>query len=70
MTPATYIFPKDGLAYIQFKTGKYFIYKDSATLKTDSVIVTTSLLDTVNGTVYSFIGSFPYVGEEYTLISF
>lgn len=66
--PATYKFPKDGLAYIQLTTGKYFIYKDSATLKTDSVVVTTSLLQTVNGTASSFIGSYQYVGEEYFLI--
>jgi hypothetical protein len=40
-------FSRDALAYVQLTPGKYFIYKDSATSSQDSVVVTTSLLDTV-----------------------
>jgi hypothetical protein len=57
-------FPKDGLAYIQFNTGKYFIYKDSATLKTDSVVVTESLLQPTSTT----IGNALYNEQQYSLI--
>lgn len=34
----------EGLTYVQLDLGKYFIYKDSANGKLDSVVVTTSLL--------------------------
>lgn len=44
--------------------GKYFIYKDSATLKLDSVLVTESLLEPYSTT----IGRTPYNEERYTLI--
>ncbi|HZY40234.1 MAG TPA: hypothetical protein VFE53_26455, partial [Mucilaginibacter sp.] len=42
--PLTYKFSANALAYIQFTSGKYFIYKDSAANKTDSVVVTESLI--------------------------
>src|SRR5436305_11433741 len=36
---------EEGLQYIQLDTGKYFIYKDSATAILDSVVVTQSSLE-------------------------
>lgn len=56
--------PKDGLAYIQFSTGKYFIYKDSATLKSDSVFVTESVLQPISTTIIGVL----YNEEQYSLI--
>jgi hypothetical protein len=64
----TYTFSSNGLAYIQLSTDKYFIYKDSATLTTDSVVVTQSLLDTVSGTQSTIFGPEKYTAQEYTLI--
>lgn len=63
-----YTFSPNGLAYIQLSTGKYFIYKDSATLTTDSVVVTQSLLDTISGIEATFFGNEKYTAQEYTLI--
>jgi hypothetical protein len=42
--PATieYILDPNGLKYIQLRLGQYFIYKDSASGLTDSVVVTES----------------------------
>src|SRR5436190_12095574 len=40
-------FSRDALSYVQLTAGKYFIYKDSTTSSQDSVVVTTSLLNTV-----------------------
>jgi hypothetical protein len=57
-------FPKDGLAYIQFNPGKYFIYKDSATLESDSVIVTESSLQPTSTTVASVL----YNEQQFSLI--
>jgi hypothetical protein len=37
----------EGLQYVQLDVGKYFIYKDSASGKLDSVVVTKSLLENV-----------------------
>lgn len=66
VAPATYELSKDGLAYIQFNVGKYFIYKDSLANKTDSVVVTQSLLQTYNS-VYSDVHT-PYTGQTYTIV--
>jgi hypothetical protein len=67
--PPNYTFSKDGLAYIQLAVGKYFIYKDSATLKTDSVVVTESLLETVSETGQAPGGfGYPYTVQRYSLI--
>jgi hypothetical protein len=64
-----FTFSKEALDYIKFNPGKYFIYKDSATLTTDSVVVTESLLDTVSGTEDGFFGVIDhYTAQEYTLI--
>ena len=64
-----FTFSKEGLSYIQFNPGKYFIYKDSTTLTTDSVVVTESLLDTVSGTENGFFGvTDHYTAQEYTLM--
>ena len=59
---------KKRLAYVQLTSGKYFIYKDSATLTTDSVVVTTSLIETVSGTGTSYFGSYLYNSENYSLV--
>lgn len=40
-------FSRNALDYINLNQGKYFIYKDSATLNTDSVIVTKSNLENI-----------------------
>jgi len=62
-----YPLPADGLAYIQFNTGKYFIYKDSAANKIDSVIVTESLLSGTSGiSGPSFVHD--YTSQQYTLV--
>ena len=64
-----FTFSKEALDYIKFNPGKYFIYKDSATLTTDSVIVTKSLIESVSGTTPVFFGTtFYYTEEVYTLI--
>jgi len=39
-------FSKEALAYVQMPANKYYIYKDSATGETDSVVVTKSTLET------------------------
>jgi len=39
-------FAKEGLNYVQIPLNKYFIYKDSVSGNTDSVIVTQSILET------------------------
>lgn len=61
-----YLLSKDGLAYIQYNAGKYFIYKDSLANKTDSVVVTQSLLQTYRG-VYSDTHT-AYTGQNYTIV--
>jgi hypothetical protein len=61
-----YLLSKDGLAYVQFNVGKYFIYKDSVANKTDSIVVTQSLLQTYKG-VYSDI-HLAYTGQKYTIV--
>jgi len=43
----TFNLSKESLAYVQIPIGKYFIYKDSVSGNTDSVIVTKSELKTV-----------------------
>lgn len=40
-------FTRNALDYVNLQPGKYFIYKDSATGSTDSVVVTTSLLESI-----------------------
>jgi hypothetical protein len=62
-SPKNYTLSKDGLAFIQLPLGKYFIYKDSATLQSDSVVVTESLSQTISGT-----SPYPYSADDYTLI--
>jgi len=64
--PDTSLLSKDGLAYIQFNVGKYFIYKDSVANKTDSVVVTQSILQTYKG-VYSDVHT-TYTGQKYTIV--
>ena len=60
----SFMLSPDALAYIQFKTGTYFIYKDSAANKTDSVIVTESIVQP-----YSFTGDgVLYNSQTYTLV--
>jgi hypothetical protein len=67
ISPApAYLLSKDGLAYIQFNVGKYFIYKDSVANKTDSVVVTQSLFQTYTG-VYSDTHT-KYTGQKYTIV--
>jgi hypothetical protein len=51
-----------GLAYIQLRQGEYFIYKDSTTAKTDSVVVTQSMLQQNNST-----GLFGVIQNLYSL---
>jgi hypothetical protein len=63
-----YTLSKDGLAYIQLTPGKYFIYKDSATLQLDSVVVTESLLKSVKNYTGGINLSSPYTADDYTLI--
>ncbi|HZY40235.1 MAG TPA: hypothetical protein VFE53_26460 [Mucilaginibacter sp.] len=60
-----YPLPADGLAYIQFNPGKYFIYKDSAANKIDSVIVTESSLSGTSGVSGSL---HDYTSQQYTLV--
>ena len=60
----SYPLSKDALAYIQLTVGKYFIYRDSTTNKTDSVTVLQSDLTADN---YTDDGA-PVAGQQYTLI--
>lgn len=61
-------FSREGLAYIQFNTGKYFIFKDSASGRLDSIVVTKSSLEKYNTSVNSLFGPFEAIGERYYLI--
>jgi hypothetical protein len=64
-TPSrSYQLSREGLTYIQFNTGKYFIYKDSASLKLDSVVVTKSVIEPYTET---FLGEL-YNYERYSFI--
>lgn len=51
---AMYKLPADGLKYIQLRPGQFFIYKDSASGKTDSVVVTESSLTAESFTYQGF----------------
>ena len=63
-------FSRDALAYVQLTPGSYFIYKDSTTSSQDSVVVTTSLLDTLYfpGS-YDFLFTYkPHTQEKFDLV--
>lgn len=64
--PILTLLPAEGLAYIQANSGRYFIYRDSVTNKTDSVVCTESLLETYNGT-YSDI-NVNFTAQRYTVV--
>lgn len=64
VVPPTYDFSKDGLTYIQFNAGKYFIYKDSVTAQTDSVVVTESTLLSFQSSSLGYL----YNGQSYNLV--
>jgi hypothetical protein len=55
-------FSKDALSYVNIPVGRYFIYKDSATLQLDSVVVMASKLQTLEIPAFSGIGSWGIVG--------
>jgi len=65
----TYNLSKESLAYVQIPVGKYFIYKDSVSGNTDSVIVTESKLGRVPHFVsYSIFDSrVSYYYQSFTL---
>jgi len=64
----SYALSADALAFIQFSPGKYFIYKDSTANKTDSIVITLSLLQTYNTTTPGWFGStVPVTYQQYTL---
>src|SRR5436190_7832132 len=56
----------EGLQYIQLDTGKYFIYKDSATAILDSVVVTQSSLENeyTSGVSRGLFDSYPAFNTE------
>lgn len=58
----------EGLAYIQLPLNKYFIYKDSATIAIDSVVVTKSLLEKRFVPESRFSFSVAYNVEIYSLV--
>ncbi len=61
----SYTLEPTGLSYIQIPLGRYFIYKDSATLQLDSVVVTESTLENLHTTSQSAFGQFYY--QKYKL---
>lgn len=67
-------FSNEALAYVQMPANKYYIYKDSATGETDSVIVTKSTLETnlmpsQTYNILGLVGQWPaYNYQTFTLL--
>ena len=62
-----YTLSKERLAYIQLTLEKYFIYKASATLQSDSVVVTESSLKSVRNSI-GLSTYTAYTADDYTLV--
>jgi hypothetical protein len=56
-----------GLTYIQLNTGRYFIYRDSAASKIDSVVVTESSFQPYTATSTDFGSTSTFTSQQYTL---
>jgi hypothetical protein len=62
VTHPYYPLSPDALAYIQLGIGKYFVYRDSTTNLTDSVVVAQSILQPV-----PYNGTYFYSSQQYSL---
>ena len=63
VTGKYYVYNADALSYVQLKQGKYFVYRDSVSGNTDSVVVTQSLLEQYD----SSMNGVPYDSQQFSL---